>query len=197
MGVGLGNSETRKGSSINNNFIEEWRCTMNTRVIGFLGFLLVATSLSTAYGEEMTSGVNPAAGPDSYRSVNATVLRVVSDMVFFKTSEKTVRNTSMKELDRNGIRSVKPGDKVSLIVDRGNTILTITQPADAILFAGEITGTVQQVDRVNNSVTVKAAGKPRSFALRDAAAMKLASLKGGRVTLVLDQENWAMDAYRP
>ena len=91
-------------------------------------------------------GANPAKGPASYRSVDATVLKVVSDMVFFRTNEKTIRNISMKELIRSGMPSIKPGDRVNLVLDRGNMIRVIAEPATK---GFDDTRTALAVDQMN------------------------------------------------
>jgi len=171
---------------------------MSKRIILILGFWLFATSFSAVYGGEITLGANLAEGPASYRSIGATVLKVVSDTIFFKTAERTIRTSSVKSLDRSEMTSIKPGDQVTLILDQGNSILEIESGDNrGVLFAGEIVGTVQTVDTLDKNITVKTVGGSRSFELRDAAATKLNGVQEGRIILVLDRGDRVMDAYRP
>lgn len=144
--------------------------------------------LKTEKGENQTS----------YRRIGATVVRVVSDMVFFRTEEKTMRNTSVVELNRSGISSVQPGDKVNLILDRGNSIIAVTEPSGKGDFiSNEIAGTVQRFDVLSRWITLKTEkGEIQSFEVRDAAATKLNGVKEGTaITFAMDKQNWVMDAY--
>ena len=78
---------------------------MKTRKL-FLVFWFLASSFSIAYGGDLLSG-GPWLVPNdpsySHRNMTATVLKVASDMVFFKTEEKTIRNFGVKEFNREEI----------------------------------------------------------------------------------------------
>ena len=139
-------------------------------------------------------------GPSSHRSIDAAVMRVVSDTVFLRTEESTIRTIGMKEVHSDGIPSLHPGDKVSLLLDRGNSILDITKAGGKGGFLGnEITGTVQHFDILNQQIAVKdKRGETQSYNLREAVATKLNGINKGRtIILELDRQNRAMDAYRP
>ena len=167
-----------------------------------LVFLFLALSSSTAYSGDLLVGdpyLQPK-DPSSHRSLNATVIRVTHDMVFLRTEERTVRNLAMKEVSGAGISSLRPGDKVDLILDRGNSILDITEPGGKGGFSGnEVTGTVQGFDWMNKRVTLETEMDGiRSIELRDAVATKLNGVKKGRVIILeLDGKNRVIDAYRP
>lgn len=164
----------------------------------FLTFWLLALSLSTAYGDDF-----PYLLPkDSsfHRGINGTVFRVVSDMVFLKTEEGTIRKFGVKEVNREGIPSPQPGDEVTLTLDRWNAIIDITEAGDKGGFGGrEITGTVLSYDGPEKEITLKTEEEAaRDFELKDAAATKLNGIeKGRRITLAIDGEDRVMDAYRP
>lgn len=163
----------------------------------FLTFWLLALSLSTAYGDDF-----PYLLPkDSsfHRSIDGTVSRVVSGMVFFKTEEGTIRKFGVKEVNREGIPSPQPGDQVTLTLDRWNDIIDITEAGDKGGFgANEVTGTVLSFDGPEKQITLKTEeGKAQDFELKDAATTKLSRIeKGRKVTLAMDG-NRVMDAYQP
>ena len=150
--------------------------------------LIETITRKTGKGEEITS----------YRRIGATVTKVVSDMVFFRTAEKTMRNSSVIEVKRSGISSIQAGDKVNLILDRGNSMIAITEAGSKGDFIShEIAGTVQHFDVLSRWIALKTEkGEVRSFELRDAAATKLNGVKEGTAIIVaLDKQNWVMDAY--
>jgi len=176
---------------------------MNRRGLFLMAWVLAA-SVSTAYGGDF---VNNMVGepylqpmdPSSHRSITATVTRVASDTVFFRTEERTIRNLGVKEMQRDGKTSIKPGDQVDLILDRGNSVLAIAPPRGTGAYIGdEVTGTVQHFDILNRRIILKTKeGDIQSLELRDAAATKLNGIgKGRRIVLEMDGQNRAFDAYR-
>ena len=177
---------------------------MNTHRF-LLVFLFLVSSFSTVYGADF---VNNMAGEPylvprdaySHMSENATVTKVVSNTIFVKTDERAIRTFGVKAARQDGIPSLKPGDKVDLILDRGNSILDITEAGAKGGFLGnEVTGTVQHFDILNRSISLKTEnGEVQRFELRDAVATKLNGVnKGRKIVLELDAKNRAMDAYRP
>ncbi len=177
---------------------------MNTRKL-FLTIWFLASSISTAYGDDF---VNNMVGepylqrkdPSAHRSINATVKKVVSDTVFLRTEEKTIRTFGMKEANSDGISSLQTGNKLDLILDRGNSILAVTEAGGKGGFLGnEVTGTVQNFDILNKRIALKTEkGEVQSFDLREAVSTKLNGIgKGRMITLEIDGQNRAMDAYRP
>jgi len=148
--------------------------------------------------ERITRNTGRGEVQTSYRKIGATVMKVVSDMVFFRTAEKTMRNCSVIELNRSGVPTVQPGDKVNLILDQGNSIIAITGAgSEGDFISNEIAGTVQRFDVFNRWITLKTEkGEFRSFEVRDAAATKLNGVKEGTaITVAMDKQNWVMDAY--
>jgi len=175
---------------------------MNTRRL-FLTFLVFASSFSTAYGGHSAVG-GPYLQPNDsslHRSITATVKRIASDLVFFRTEERTIRTHGMKEVKRDGMPSLQPGNQVDLILDRGaNSILAIAPPRGTGAYIGdEVTGTVQRFDWLDKRITLKTEeGEMQSFELRDAVVTKLIGVDKGRpIILEMDGQNRAFDAYRP
>lgn len=176
---------------------------MNTRRL-FLMFWVLASSSSTAYGGDF---VNNLVGepylqpmdPSSHRSITATVKKVASDLVFLRTEERTIRTHGMKEVRKDGMASIKPGDQVDLILDRGNSVLALAPPRGTGAYIGdEVTGTVQRFDWLNKRITLKTEeGDIQSLELRDAVVTKLIGIdKGELIVLEMDGQNRAFDAYR-
>lgn len=174
---------------------------MKTRKL-FLVFWFLASSFSTAYGGDLLSG-GPWLVPNdpsySHRDITAIVSRVVSDMVFFKTEEKTIRNFGVKEFNREEIPSPQPGDEVSLILDRGNSIIDITEPGGKGGFIGnEVTGTVLSFGGSDEMITLETEeGEVQGFILKAVVATKLNGIRmGTKVTLAIDGQDRVMDAYQ-
>jgi hypothetical protein len=169
----------------------------------FLAFLVVAFSYSAAYGEHLMVGEPYLKSKDlsSHKSVTATVKKVMSDLVFFQTAEGTIRTHGMKEIRRDGMPSIKPGDQADLILDRrANSIIAIAPPHGTGAYIGDqVTGTVQRFDWPNKRITLKTEeGEIQSLELRNAVITKLIGVdQGRRITLELDGQDRAFDAYRP
>jgi hypothetical protein len=106
----------------------------------------------------------------------------------------------MKEISRDGMPLIKPGDQADLILDaRANTILAVAPPRGTGAYIGdEVTGTVQHFDWVNRRVTLETAkGQTQNYEVRVAVVTKLIGVdKGSPVTLEMDGHNRAFDAYR-
>lgn len=174
---------------------------MDTRKL-FLMFWLLTLFSSTAYGGDLMVGdpyLHPK-DPSSHKSMTATVVKIVSGMVFFKTEEGTIRNFGMKEIGKEEVPSLQLGDEISLILDRGNSILDVTEAGGKGGFIGnEVTGTVLSFDGLEKMITLKTEeGKVQGFLLKDAVATKLSGIKKGRtVILAIDGQDRVMDAYRP
>ena len=182
------------------------------------GFALFILSASTAFGGDLLDG-GPKLPPQesgAHRKVTGTVDRVESDMVFLKTSEGTTRNFGVKEGAREGVKSLKPGDQITLELDEGNSIIDIhkdgmiakgndqTAPGDKGGLNSEsgkghksVVGTIETYDQTQKIVILKTdQGKFETFQVKDAAATKLSGIKkGDKVTLEIDEQNRVMDAH--
>ncbi len=176
---------------------------MNTRT-SLLGILLLAPSSSTAYADHLIEPYLQQKDPSSHRSLTATVMKVESGMVFLRTAERTTRSLAVTEAKRDGMSSLRSGDEVDLILDRGNSILAVAPPRGTGAFIGDaVIGTVQHgappfFDRFNKQITLKTEeGDVQTFELRNAVATKLNGVPTGRrVILEMDAHHRAFDAYR-
>jgi hypothetical protein len=106
----------------------------------------------------------------------------------------------MKEVRRDGMPSIKPGDQVDLILDRrANSILAVAPPHGTGAYIGdEVTGRVQRFDWVDRRITLEIGkGQTQSYEVRVAVVTKMIGVdRGSPVTLEMDGHNRAFDAYR-
>jgi hypothetical protein len=165
-------------------------------------FWLLTSLSSTAYGGDLEYPYLLQRDLFSHKGINGTVLGIKSDLVFFKTEKGTKRSFGMKEMDREGIPSPPlPGDEVSLILDRGNSIIDVTEAGGkGGFFGNEVTGMVLSFDGPEKMITLKTEeGEVQGFLLKDAATTKLNKIEEEErtVTLALDGEGRVMDVYRP
>jgi cold shock CspA family protein len=180
----------------------------------FSAFFLLALGLSTAYGGDLLDGGQELKSESAHRNVNGTIEKIESNSVFIKTDEGTSRNFAVNEVKREGLKSLKAGDKVTVELDEGNQIVDIHRDGElaqkdesASTDMGgpakngnhrSITGTIEMFDQAKKSITIKSDnGKTESFELKDAAFTKLNSVKKGeKVTLEIDEQNRVMDAHK-
>lgn len=183
-----------------------------------LGFSLFVLSVSTVFAGDLLDG-GPKLHPqesNTHRNVTGTVDKVESDMVFLKTQEGTTRNFGVKEGAKEGVKSLQPGDQITLELDEGNAIIDIHKDgamakgteenaigdkgglgADAGKGHKSVVGTIENFDQIQKIVILKTdQGKSETFQVKDAAATKLNGVKkGDKVTLEIDEENRVMDAH--
>lgn len=163
----------------------------------FLLFVL-GVSFASAYAAEYPTLSHHDLS--SHRSIYSSVWTVRGDMVILETEERTMRSFGVKEWMREGFPSPEEGDEVTLILDRGNTIIDLTAAGGkGGFFANEISGTVQEFNGPMKWISIRTEfGFVKRFALKGDAATKLNRIAKGRmVTLAMDGQNRVMDAYRP
>jgi Cu/Ag efflux protein CusF len=185
-----------------------------------LGFFLMALSASTAFSGDLLDGGSKLPSKEetegAHRNLTGTVEKIESDLVFLKTSEGTTRTFSVKEVAREGVKSLKPGDQVTLEFDEANAIIDIHKdkaiakgseesvPGDKGGVSGDaskghksVVGTLETYDATQKIVILKTdQGKSETFQVKDAAATKLNGVKKGeKITLEIDEQNRVMDAH--
>ncbi|MFQ5596665.1 MAG: hypothetical protein ACE5GK_01305 [Nitrospiria bacterium] len=136
---------------------------------------------------------------DSHRSIASSVWTVMGGMVFLETEERTMRSFGLKEWEQEGFPPPEEGDEATLILDRGNTIVDITEPGGkGGLFGNEVRGVVQHVDGPMKQIAIETAlGDMLVFEMKDAASTKLRWIQKGRtVSLAIDGQGRVMDAFR-
>lgn len=194
---------------------------MNRKMLYATLFLLSLT-VKTAYTGDLLDGGpkidTPASQSDElHRKLTGEVDRIEGDMVFLKTEEGTVRNFGVKEAKKEGLKGLKPGDRITIELDEGNEIADIHKEAQ--MAEGDqsgadspegkggaspdkhrsITGTIEFFDAMEKKVTLKTKeGKSQSFELKNPAISKLTGVAPGtEVTLEIDEQNRVMDAHKP
>ncbi|TAK09158.1 hypothetical protein EPO44_01645 [bacterium] len=97
------------------------------RISLILAFLLLAIPISAAYSKDLPTGemVRVAQEAAGVLKVKGTVTKVEDGVVFLKINDITTRTFSVKAEKKEGIKSLKPGDRVTLRVDEGNQIVDI------------------------------------------------------------------------
>lgn len=190
------------------------------RKIFYATFFLLSLTVRTAYAGDLLDGGpkidTPASQSDElHRNVTGEVDRIESDMVFLKTEEGTVRNFGVKDAKKEGLKGLKPGDRITVELDEGNEIADIHKEekvAGGDQDAGSegkggpsqnkhqsITGTIESFDAAQKKVTLKMEdGQSKSFELKNPAISKLTGVAPGtEVTLEIDEQNRVMDAHKP
>ncbi|NKE70034.1 hypothetical protein [Candidatus Manganitrophus noduliformans] len=156
-----------------------------------------------------------SATDEFHRRVTGEIDRVEDGMISLKTEEGTVRKFGVKDAKKEGLKGLKPGDRVTLELDEGNEIADIHKEAQVAEgnqngaddgkggFSPEkhrsITGTLESFNAMERKVTIKTAeGQSKSFQLKNPAISKLTGvMPGTEVVLEIDEQNRVMDAHKP
>lgn len=160
----------------------------NRRQTLFQSLFFVLLVSSTAFAAKMHNGpVDRPAHSEIRNLIFATVEKVESDTVLFRTEDGTVRDFGVKEAKREGLQKFRAGEWVTLEVNDQNSIVEIHQAA---------VGTVQTVDPEKRRIQIQTGPmKSRTYSLGEAAFDKLAHAKNGaKVKLELDPHNRVIDA---
>lgn len=193
---------------------------MNRKVLYATSFLLSWMAWTVHAGDLLNGGpqLNPTTDQNLHRNVTGEVARIEDGMIFLKTEEGTTRNFGVKDANKEGLKGLKAGDRVTLELDEGNEIADIHKE-DAVAKGNQnqngasapegkggvsqgqhrsITGTIEAFDPIEKKVTVKSEdGQSQSFELKNPAISKLNGIeKGTKVTLEIDEENRVMDAHK-
>ena len=193
---------------------------MNRKVLSVTLFLLSWMTLASwrplaAYADEPIKGAPPIDGEQAHRKVTGEVDRLQDGMIFLKTDEGTIRSFGVTDAKKEGVKSLKPGDRVTVELDEGNLIADLHKEEPlakgnqngAISPEGKggasqgqhhsITGTVEHFDPIERKVTVKTEdGQSQSFEVKMPVISKLNGVKNGtQVTLEIDEQNRVMDAH--
>lgn len=194
---------------------------MNRKMLYATLFLLSLTVRTTDAGDLLDGGPKidtPASQSDElHRKITGEVDRIEGDMVFLKTEEGTTRTFGVKDAKKEGLKGLKPGDRITIELDEGNEIADMHREAqmaegsqngaDSSDGKGgasqdkhrSITGTIESFDAIQKKVTLKTEeGQSKSFELKNPAISKLTGVAPGtEVTLEIDEQNRVMDAHKP
>ncbi|MBI3802155.1 MAG: hypothetical protein HY282_00130 [Nitrospirae bacterium] len=187
------------------------------RKILYIASFVLSMACTVNAGDLLDGGpkLTPPADQNLHRKITGQVDRIESGMIFLKTEEGTVRNFGYKDAQKEGLKSIQPGDRVTLELDEGNAIADIHKEG-AMANRGDagtdsegkggaaqgdhhsIVGTVELFDPIQKKVTVKTDDdQSQSFEIKGSALGKLNGVeKGTKVTLEIDEQNRVMDAHR-
>lgn len=190
---------------------------MNRKQLYAISFLLSGMAWTAHAGDLLNGGpkLNPTTDQNLHRSVTGQVDRIEDGMIFLKTEEGTTRNFGVKDAKKEGLKELKPGDRVTLELDEGNEIADIHKE-EAVARGGQngtssegrgglsqnqhrsIVGTVEAFDPIQRKIILKTEdGQSQSFDLKNPAISKLNGIeKGTKITLEIDEENRVMDAHQ-
>ena len=140
-------------------------------------------------------------GVDRHLFVRGIVQSITDDAVMLKTDIGTIREFSLKQVDREKIKGVKVGSRLELELDENNMIIDITRATPGAVKRLEtvrvVDGTVERFDPVRRVLTLDLeTGTAKSFKVKDAAATRLLDVnKGTRVTLQIDPINTMVEDF--
>ena len=175
----------------------------------YLAFLFLAVSFS-AFAADQTRQVTDKPGGDLHPSISeeaphhlitGTVKEIRGDEVAVTLETGPVRRFGVVEAKKEGIRSLKAGDVVTLEVNEANLIVDIHKGGTVAQNQQQhrsVAGTVERFDPLQKRVTVKTeAGKTETYELKMPVVAKLSGIdQGEKVTMELDENNLVMDVHK-
>jgi hypothetical protein len=141
------------------------------------------------------------AGVDRHLFVSGVVQSITDDAVMLKTDIGTVREFSLKQVNREKIKGVKVGSRLELEIDGNNMIIDISRATPGAVRRLEtvrvVEGTIQRFDPVRKKLTLNLGkGKAKTYKVKDAAATRLLDVNTGtHVTLQLDPVNRMVEDF--
>lgn len=181
---------------------------MKSKLIIGAGLLLMAFSTAFAEGptwvtDKPKGDIHPAiTEKPAHKTIQGTVEKIEGDMVHLKLDTGVTRRFGVAEAKKEGLKSLKPGDKVTLEVDEANLIADIHNggsPAEGSEQGHRsVKGTVERFDPFQKRVTVKLDdGKTETFELKMPAMQKMNGIdQGTKVTMEIDEQNLVMDVHK-
>lgn len=167
-----------------------------------LGIFLMSTASLVLVGPLLVQAADPSqAGVDQHLFVSGVVQSITDDAVMLKTDIGTVREFSLKQVNREKIKGVKVGSRLELELDENNMIIDISRATPGAVKRLEkvrvVEGKIERFDPVRKVLTLDLGnGKARSYKVKDAAATRLLDVNSGtQVTLQLDPVNRMVEDF--
>ena len=166
-----------------------------------LGVVISVVSLMSVGVSSALAAYPSRAGVDRHLFVSGIVQSITDDAVMLKTDIGTIREFSLKQVDREKIKGVRVGSRLELELDENNMIIDIARATPGAVKRLEtvrvVDGTVERFDPVRRVLTLDLeTGKAKSFKVKDAAATRLLDVsKGTRVTLQIDPINKMVEDF--
>jgi Cu/Ag efflux protein CusF len=178
---------------------------MDKKVL-YLMVLFLAVTLSPAYAVDQggkTGGeIHPSISNEApHHTINGTVKEIRADEVAVKLETGPIRRFGVVEAKKEGIKTLKEGDKVALEVNEANLIVDIHKEGTMAQSPEQhrsVTGTVEQFDPLQRRVTVKTDdGKTETFEIKMPLISKLSGIQqGARITMEIDEQNRIADVHK-
>lgn len=122
-----------------------------------------------------------------HRTLDVTVTDIKGEMLFYKTSEGSTRNISVKIVEEyERVEDVKVGDKLVMEFDEGNQVIRVNRPNRFT-----VPGQLVQYDEMKRTVTLKLKdGRSQTYAVIPPVAIKMATVPAGtKILLDIDLKN--------
>lgn len=177
---------------------------MNKKVL-YLMVLFLAVTLSPAYAvdqSDKTEGeLHPSISKEApHHTINGTVKEITGGEVAVKLETGPIRRFGVVDAKKEGIKSLKEGDKIALEVNEANLIVDIHKEgmAQSQEQHRSIVGTVEQFDPLQRRLTVKTDdGKTETFEIKMPLIAKLSGVEqGARITMEIDEQNRVSDVHK-
>ena len=178
---------------------------MNRNVLYLMALFLVV-NFSAAYAVDQadkTEGeLHPAISKEApHHTLNGTVKEIRGGEVAVKLETGPIRRFGVVEAKKEGIKSLKEGDKVALELNEANLIVDIHKEGTMAQSQEQhrsVAGTVEQFDPLQRRVTVKTEdGKTETFEIKMPIIAKLSGIEqGAKITMEIDEQNRVADVHK-
>jgi len=166
-----------------------------------VGIMISAASLVLVGPHPARAAYPSQAGVDRHLFVSGVVQSITDDAVMLKTDIGTVREFSLKQVNREKIKGVKVGSRLELEIDENNMIIDISRATPGAVKRLEkvrvVEGRIKRFDPVRKVLTLDLGeGKAKTYKVKDAAATRLLDVNTGtQVTLQLDPVNRMVEDF--
>lgn len=176
----------------------------------YLAVLFATVSFSTVFAmdqakqvtDKPTGDIHPSISEEApHHLINGTVKEIRGDEVAVKLETGPVRRFGVVEAKKEGIKSLKEGDAVTLEVNEANLIIDVHKGGTTAQNQQQhrsVAGTVERFDPLQKRVTVKTeAGKSETYEIKMPVVAKLSGIdQGAKITMELDENNLVMDVHK-
>jgi Cu/Ag efflux protein CusF len=171
--------------------------------------LFVAATFSAAWAERPTPvvdkpppNVHPSISKEApHHKIEGTVEKIEGDMIALKLETGVTRRFGVVEAKKEGIKSLKEGDRVALEVNEANLIVDMHKVGKMTQNKEKhrsVVGTVERFDPLQKKVTIKTeAGMSETYEIKMPVVAKLSGIdQGAKITVEIDEQNRVMDVHK-
>lgn len=155
-----------------------------------LGALLLATAAPAADqpGDVVKGG---------HKEIHATVDKIDAGVIHLKVpGQMPSRTLSQIQAERMGLKDIKVGEELSLVMDENNVIIDAHRAGTPGHGHRSLMGILEEAGPAGKRITLKTSDGTKSSDVDSAASSKVAGLKkGDRLHLELDEANTVIDIH--